>query len=254
MKNEVAVIHRHTVAVICINTQHRILIGHRCEKMRGIGSCYMQNEYTLPEGEVKMGETERMAAVRRLKEETGIDIKESDLRVVCNPTNKNYLWDAIIFMVNIENKKPEIREPEKIDGWNFYPLSKLPNNLSFPNEYGLKYLQSSYNPKIETEKVLTFSTAHIMPETDNWLERHADSNQYAENYNENMIIRHNYVCGTSFGWTLTLNKTIPLKDTSIPKDLKRLIVIAEQKKCRKIILDGDVEPYFSIPLYKKEWK
>ncbi len=91
---------------------------------------YRDGQYSLPAGHIEEGEYALEAAVREAKEETGVDIAQEDLalahtmyRICADHVRADYFFEVKKYSGEITNP-----EPEKCDGLDWYPLSKLPDN------------------------------------------------------------------------------------------------------------------------------
>lgn len=88
--------------VLIFNRQGQILAVSRKED---------KNDFGLPGGKINFGETVIQSAIRELKEETGLEIKESDLKEVFNRIDEDYA--VICYLAKIDSAKGEISTTEK---------------------------------------------------------------------------------------------------------------------------------------------
>lgn len=89
-----------------------------------------QGEYAFPGGHLEFSESIKECARREVFEETGIRIKKIRFNRLANVTsfkNKHYVDISLIAEYN--SGKLQLREPEKSESWDWYPLDKLPQPL-----------------------------------------------------------------------------------------------------------------------------
>jgi 8-oxo-dGTP pyrophosphatase MutT (NUDIX family) len=87
-----------------------------------------QNQYFLPGGMVKKGETFEQAARRELLEEVGMEITE--LKLFGEYTNfYEHKKDTIVVFLAETGHVKSVRDIE-IEAFDFFPLDKLPTNVS----------------------------------------------------------------------------------------------------------------------------
>jgi len=122
------------VGVIIQNVHKEILIGKR------IGS--HAPFYSIPGGHLENGETFEEAAIKEVFEETGLIIKNPIVYGVTNNLrtykieNKHYV--SINLFVNEYEGELENKEPHKCEGWDWYPLSQIPQPHFDASEFAIE--------------------------------------------------------------------------------------------------------------------
>ncbi|HEU0085956.1 MAG TPA: NUDIX domain-containing protein [Candidatus Paceibacterota bacterium] len=114
---------------IMIMKDGKVLLGKR-KGSHGAG------EYAWPGGHMEYMESFESCAKREIKEETGIEIK--NFRFLCVTNLKSYApkhYADIGFIADWAEGEPKIMEPEKTEGWDWYPIDNLPVPLfaTIPN-------------------------------------------------------------------------------------------------------------------------
>jgi 8-oxo-dGTP diphosphatase len=87
-------------------------------------------EYAYPGGHMEFGESFEQCARREVAEETGLKIKNIKFLRLANVTKyegKHYI--DIALMAEWGSGEPQLLEPEKAEGWDWYNLDNLPPNL-----------------------------------------------------------------------------------------------------------------------------
>ncbi len=114
------------VGVLILNDKENVLLGLRTAS-HGTG------EWSFPGGHLEFGETVFETAKREVKEETDLDIEEFELVSVCDEMryivtdNKHYLNLGVLGKYEVG--EPKTMEPDKCQGWQWFPLDALPENL-----------------------------------------------------------------------------------------------------------------------------
>lgn len=86
-------------------------------------------KYGLPSGHLEKNESVLSAAVREAKEESGIDIKQKDLKMVHIMHRRvNHDYIDIYFTANKWQGEPFIAEKERSDDTHWFDFDKLPQN------------------------------------------------------------------------------------------------------------------------------
>ena len=112
---------------VIVQRQGKVLLGKR-KGSHGAGS------WALPGGHLEFGESVEHCAARETEEETGLRIHVVGLGPCTNDVmvaeSKHYV--TVFVLASCEHGTPEIREPEKSEGWSWFNWHELPNNLFQP--------------------------------------------------------------------------------------------------------------------------
>lgn len=114
---------------VIIEKDGQILLGKRI-------NCYGEGTWGLPGGHLEYGENLIDAAVRELKEETGVDAEPSDL--VFQSVTEREKTDEHYVQINflLKNFKGEIQlmEPDKCEEWAFFEPNRLMGEIFPPHK------------------------------------------------------------------------------------------------------------------------
>jgi len=108
---------------VMIFKDDKVLLGKR-KGSHGAG------EYSFPGGHLEYMEGFEECAVRETLEEAGIEIKNVKFLWLKNTTfytPKHYVHIGLI--ADWKSGEPEVLEPEKCEGWDWYDLNNLPKPL-----------------------------------------------------------------------------------------------------------------------------
>jgi 8-oxo-dGTP diphosphatase len=89
-----------------------------------------EGEYAAPGGHLEYLESFQACAAREVLEETGLHIGPLLFLRVLNTTDyapKHYV--DIAFVAQWEAGEPEVREPDKVERWDWYDLNDIPSPL-----------------------------------------------------------------------------------------------------------------------------
>jgi ADP-ribose pyrophosphatase YjhB (NUDIX family) len=110
------------LGVILIDKDGKVLIGKR----KG----GLAQRYSIPGGHLELGETFEQGAIREIKEETNLDIKNPKVIAVTNnletfrEEGKHYI--SIIILVTEYSGELKLMEPERCEEWIWCEPNKLP--------------------------------------------------------------------------------------------------------------------------------
>jgi len=128
---------------IMILKDKKVLLGKR-------KGAHGSSTYGWAGGHVEFGETLEEAAKREVFEETGLEVKTLEIICVNNIIQYDKHYVDIEFKATVEPGVPEIKEPHRVESWDWYDLDELPSPLFKAVDLALKCYNSGdfYNPKI----------------------------------------------------------------------------------------------------------
>lgn len=116
------------VGVLIFN-QNRILLGRR-RGSHGAG------DWATPGGHLEFGESPERCGQREVLEETGLTLNDTIKGPFTHDCfvqeNRHYI--TLFLLAHDVTGTPELREPEKCEGWHWFPLTTLPSPLFSPLE------------------------------------------------------------------------------------------------------------------------
>ena len=83
-------------------------------------------KWEITGGSILKGETPEQGAIRELKEETGIEVTDSDLNFVCSYVynNDSSIYKCFVVFINKEKTKIQLQEGETID-YRYIPYNEF---------------------------------------------------------------------------------------------------------------------------------
>lgn len=101
-----------------------VLLGKR---LSGPGA----GAYGWAGGHLEFGETPEECAVREVAEETGLSITPRLLQPLCVSNTMAYgtHYIDIEFRCEVPEGEPRVMEPDKLEAWDWYPLTALPEPM-----------------------------------------------------------------------------------------------------------------------------
>jgi 8-oxo-dGTP diphosphatase len=129
---------------VLVMRRGRVLLGRR----RG---SHGEGYYAAPGGHIEFGESFEQAARREVREETGLEIADLKLLSLGNYVfiredgERHYI--DVDFVCEAPTGKPQLVEPEKCDGWDWYNLDDLPKPLFIGTRRMIESLRSGVTLK-----------------------------------------------------------------------------------------------------------
>jgi len=128
------------VGVMMLNSKGELLLGRRVDDQRK-SALKGGGTWTMPGGKLEFGERLEEAAVREVKEETGLDVVDLQIISVADDIIPGKHYVTIGFLGKpAEEKTPVVDQDPDCDivEWKWFPLDALPSPLFFPSERVLK--------------------------------------------------------------------------------------------------------------------
>ena len=95
-------------------------------------------EYAWPGGHLEFGESIEQCIAREIEEETGLSVRPVRPLSLSNVLKYERHYVDIQYLVEYLAGTPEVREPDKVESWAWYPIDELPEPLFEFARRGLK--------------------------------------------------------------------------------------------------------------------
>ena len=118
---------------VMIKDGNKILLGHRSAKRKDTGGIFEPDTWTLPGGKQEYDETVIDTAIREVKEETNLDIKNPEVFSVSDDFQPDRHFVTIEMITEEFSGELKIMEPTKEDNWQWFDLNDLPDNIYSPS-------------------------------------------------------------------------------------------------------------------------
>jgi 8-oxo-dGTP diphosphatase len=105
-----------------------------------------EGEYASPGGHLEYMESFAGCAIREVREECGLEITNIRFLMLANILAykpKHYVH--ITLLADWKSGEPEVREPDKCEGWQWYDVNKLPAPLFYAISLSFQALKSGQN-------------------------------------------------------------------------------------------------------------
>lgn len=119
----------------------KVLLGHRHnDPEKADSKLHGEGTWTMPGDKLHFGEDLKEAALRELSEETGLQAKKENLKIISVTNNIVYgaHFVTIGFLCEKFSGEPKVMEPNEITDWQWFNLNKLPKPMYFPSEKIIK--------------------------------------------------------------------------------------------------------------------
>lgn len=125
------------VGVLILNNKNEVLLLLRNSDAKKTDSdMHLEGTYTLPSGKVILNETLVDAAIRKVKDETNLDILKSDLKLisVADDINLYAHYTTIGFTASKYKGTFKLKNNEEFTNFGWFSLKNLPDNLCEPSK------------------------------------------------------------------------------------------------------------------------
>jgi len=123
----------------------KVLLGKR-------KNAHGEGQYAFPGGHFEYMETFEECVRREIAEEIGIEIDNIKFQLVGNVkafAPKHYV--QVSFIADWKSGEPALLEPDKCEGWDWYDLNNLPENIMATSKVSFESYKTgqNYYPSIE---------------------------------------------------------------------------------------------------------
>lgn len=127
---------------VMIIKEDKILLGLRNpNKEKASSELQGQGTWTMPGGKVEFMETLSEAAIRELKEETGLVAKKIEFLCISDDMTDTAHYVTAGFIVQEYSGEVKAMESETILEWKWFDMNNLPENIYLPSKKCIeKYL------------------------------------------------------------------------------------------------------------------
>lgn len=125
------------VGVIILNDKNEILLLLRNSDAKLADSdMHLEGTYTLPSGKVMIDETLVNAAIRKVKDETNLEVLSNNLELISvgDDINQYAHYVTIGFMTQKYSGNFKLKDSKEFVGFNWFKLDNLPNKLCEPSK------------------------------------------------------------------------------------------------------------------------
>ncbi len=131
---------------VILEKEGKILLGKRHPDPDKADSAFRSaGEWSLPGGKLDWGETFEEGAIREVKEETGITIKNPKVVSVHNCKNEHAHFMTVGLVVEEWEGEAQVMEPDEMVEWGWFPIDDLPHPRYFPSFYVIEnYIEKKF--------------------------------------------------------------------------------------------------------------
>lgn len=115
----------------------KVLLGKRhSDPTKADSDLHGEGTWTMPGGKLHFGESFEDGVYREVREETGIEVDKSSLKLI-SVSNDRVLdahYVTVGFICESFIGEPQVKEPDEIVEWHWFPLDALPYPIYFPSQ------------------------------------------------------------------------------------------------------------------------
>lgn len=124
---------------IMILKGNKVLLGKR-------KGSHAEGEWAFPGGHLEYMESFKKCALREIKEECGIKVKNLRFQLLARvKVYKPKDYTHINLLAEWKSGEPRVLEPNKCKEWRWFPLDKLPHPLMFPTSISIDSFKTGKN-------------------------------------------------------------------------------------------------------------
>ena len=131
---------------VILEKDGKILLGKRHPDPDKADSAFRSaGEWSLPGGKLEWGESFEDGAIREVKEETGITIKDPQVISVHNCKNQHAHFMTVGLLTHEWSGEAKVMEPDEMTEWKWFDAHTLPKPMYFPSlEIIENYVQKKF--------------------------------------------------------------------------------------------------------------
>lgn len=119
---------------VILERDGKILLGKRHPDPDKADSAFRSaGEWSLPGGKLEWGETIEQGAIREVKEETGITIRNPRVISVHNCKNQYAHFLTVGLTASEWEGEAQVMEPDEMTEWGWFDIKNLPSPRYFPS-------------------------------------------------------------------------------------------------------------------------
>lgn len=134
------------VGIIVKNEENKILMLLRnSDAKKADSDMRLEGTWTLPSGKVKFGETIEEAGIRKVKEETNLEVSKIKVINVQNDLNKYAQYVTFGLVAEEYTGKIELPKTGELVKYDWFDINNLPENTCMPTKRILeKYKENEF--------------------------------------------------------------------------------------------------------------
>ena len=138
------------IGIIVYNDKNELLLIKRSsDPIQADSDMRLEGTYTLPSGKILPLESFEEAGKRKLKEEVGLDVLESDLKLVSISNDINEYAHYVTIGMVVEKYSGEVKLKDGVEFTSYGWFRKMPKELCEPSK---KILNNYLNNKIYSKE------------------------------------------------------------------------------------------------------